>query len=704
MPVDRGTSAGGRKPAFPERWFRAVRDVLLRLVDSGIPTAIQAGDSDSLRRARTVLSFALVLVVLGIESLAFFSWALSPSAALPVGVSLLGGLLLTLAIPWSLRRWGSIEVASNLLLAGSYVVIVTSLAIVGGIRAPLLHWTGLLPMLAVLMGTRRSAWTWTLISFATLGAFVCAENLGWRFPDELGLARLEGSRLWVQRLVDVGSWITLLVAIALLYEARKEEQTRQLADKNVELESEIDQRSRAEERNQYLAHYDDLTALPNRRLFQQQLEAALDDAAASGRMVGVLFLDLDGFKEVNDTHGHAFGDRLLQQVAQRLRGCIRMSDSAARGGPESGAVVSRLGGDEFTVLLTELRSHQEAALVAHRILRTLERSFELGNHEVFISASVGIALDRGGVDRVDDLLRSADLAMYHAKDQGRNNFQFFEESMNADVVRHGTLAAELRRGLDRDEFELEFQPIVDSRTRRITGVEALARWSHPERGGIDATEFIAIAEDSGLVVPLGEWVVHEACRAYAAWCDAGLEVPRLAINVSGAQLRRGRIVESIVDASRKFEIDPSRLEIEVTESAMMLDEEEAGRCLAQLKRMGLHLTLDDFGTGFSSLSYVKRFPVDSLKIDRAFVSEIDTDPEARAISTAIIAMAHELGLRVVGEGVETAVQEQILLEHRCDELQGFRYSRPLCADEMARLISADRRLPIQEPDGGSGSA
>jgi diguanylate cyclase (GGDEF)-like protein len=703
MSRDRSSRTEDRRAPAPIRWFRAVRAALLELVDSGIPDAIQAGDSDVLRRARIILSFALVLVLLGVESLAFFSWALSPAAALPVGVSLLVGLSLTLAIPTALRRSGSLETASNLLIAGSYIVIVTSLVIVGGIRAPLLHWTGLLPMLAVLMGTRRSAVGWTVISFATLGAFVAAENLGWRYPDELGLAQIEGARLWVQRIVDVGSWIAILFAIATLYEARKEEQTRLLAHKNVELESEIDQRSRAEERNQYLAHYDDLTALPNRRLFQQQLENALEGAATLNRMVGVLFLDLDGFKEVNDTHGHALGDRLLQQVAQRLRGCIRMSDSAARGGGETGAVVSRLGGDEFTVLLAELRTHQEAALVAHRILRTLERSFELGEHEVFISASIGIAIDRGGVDRLDDLLRSADLAMYHAKEQGRNNFQFFEESMNADVVRHGTLAAELRRGIDRGEFSLGFQPIVDARTRRITGVEALARWNHPEQGEIAAGEFIEVAEESGLVVPLGDWVVREACRAYVGWRAEGIELPRLAINVSGAQLRRSRIVDSVLEATHKFEIDPACLELEVTEGAMMLDEDEAGRCLAELKRIGLHLALDDFGTGFSSLSYVKRFPVDALKIDRTFVSEIDSDPEARAIATAIIAMAHQLGLRVVGEGVETVIQEQILRAHGCDELQGYRYGRPLPAAAIGALILANRRLPIQGADVSPGS-
>jgi diguanylate cyclase (GGDEF)-like protein len=665
--------------------------LLARIVESGVPDPIQ--DPDSRRRARILLSFTLALILLGFEAVAFFSWALPPDLALGVSACLLAALGLVLAIPAALRR-GSIALGANLMLSGSYLVIIASVLSIGGVRAPVIHWLALLPMLAVLMGARRSAWAWIGVALLTVTGLVLADVLGVRLPDEFGVAEMQGRLLWIQRYVDVGSWLGILFAVSMVYEAQKRRQTHELAEKATQLESEVAQRSRAERRNQYLAYYDDLTTLPNRRLFQARLRTATEAAARSDRQVAVLFLDLDGFKEVNDTHGHGLGDRLLQQVAERLQRCIRASDVAARSRASDPQVVSRLGGDEFTILLTRVRNRTEAALVAERILACLEPPFPIGDHEVFISASIGVALHSGGPGGVDDLLRNADMAMYHAKERGKNNFQFFDDSMNTDLLRYSTLAGELRKALERNELELHFQPIVRAGGPQVpVGVEALARWTHPEEGSIPPSEFISVAEGSGLMVPLGQWIFREACRQYAGWRDAGLAPSRIAVNVSGVQLRGGALAKTVVEAMREFDLPAGCLELEVTEGAMLLDEDEASRCLEDLKRLGVRVALDDFGTGYSSLSYVKRFPVDSLKIDRSFVRDLATDSEAQAIVTAIIAMAHRLGLEVVGEGVESGAQEAFLCQHGCDELQGYRFGKPMTAAAMTRLLAQHRPSP-----------
>jgi diguanylate cyclase (GGDEF)-like protein len=658
-------------------------------VDSGIPPSVE--DPESLRRARIILSFTLVLIVLGVEAVVFFSWALPTHLAQPVAVSLIAGLMLTLAIPTVFRRRGSLSLGANLVIAGSYVVITTSFVMLGGIRAPLLHWLALLPLLAALMGARASAWGWAGVGFATVGVFTLLDIGGHEFPDQLGLATLQGATLWAQRFVDVGSWIAVLLTVALLYEVHRKQQTRQLAEQNAQLESEVEQRGRAEERTHYLAYFDELTTLPNKRLFEHYLQAALDHAPRIEKMVAVLFLDLDGFKQVNDSHGHALGDSLLQQVALRLKSCVRMSDVATRGRVEEPGVVSRLAGDEFTILLTCIRDHGEAGIVSQRILDCMEAPFLLGDHEIFITASIGIALFPSAGEGLEDMLRSADLAMYHAKERGKNTYQFFEESMNLDIVRHSTVAADLRKGLDRGEYELHFQPIVAARSHDVVGLEALTRWNHPDRGSVPAREFIEVAEKSGLILPLGDWILHEACRQYAEWQSAGIAPARIAINVSGPQLRRGTFLKTALDALRDFAIDPSCLELEVTEGAMLVDEAEASRCLAELKDLGVRVALDDFGTGYSSLSYVKRFPVDSLKIDRSFVHNIETMTEAQAISTAIIAMAHQLGLEVVAEGVERQAQEEFLREHDCDQLQGYLFGKPVDAAATTELLRHARR-------------
>ena len=661
------------------------RALYLQIVDSGIPDEIRSGDPDGHRRARIILGFTLALILLGFETAAFFSWVLPLHAATRISVSLAVGLSLTLLIPSTFRRGGSLTAGANLVIGASYLVILATFTVLGGIRAPVLHWCALLPMLAALMGTPRSAWAWAGIGLLTLGFFTAADVIGWPFENYLDLFTAPASVLRIQRFVDVGSWLGILLAVALLYESHTKQQTRALATKNAELESQSAKRERVERRNLYLAYYDELTSLPNRRLFKQQLSQAMFSAPRHGRLVAILFLDLDGFKRLNDTHGHAVGDELLQKVAQRLRSCLRLADSVSRG--DETEIVSRLGGDEFTILLGDLRNHREAAIVAERILRGLQQPIMLRNHEVFISGSIGIALYPGAAEDIDELMRNADLAMYHAKDSGRNNYQFFDPSMNADVTRRSALANELRRALEQDEFELYFQPIVEAETHRISGVEALIRWNNPERGVVLPNEFIEIAEESGTIIRLGDWVIEQACQHYAKWHAAGIAPERVAINVSALQFKRGRIVRTVIEAVRRAGLDPGCLELEITENAMMLDEDETARSLAELKAFGVHIALDDFGTGYSSLSYVKRFPVDSLKIDRSFVGEIECDPEAQAIATAIIAMAHRLALKVVGEGVESEAQERFLRDHGCDELQGYRYGRPVPADEISRVLA-----------------
>jgi diguanylate cyclase (GGDEF)-like protein len=663
----------------------SVKDLYLRLVDSGIPLEMQTGDPDVLRRARIILGFTVVLILLGLESAVFFNWALPGQVGTRVSIALLVALTLTLLIPTAFRRYGSLELGALLVNAASYLVITTTFTVTGGIQSQVLHWLGVLPMLSALMGARRMAWGWAAISLSTLGVFVALGATGVEVSNYLDITS-QPLVMWVQRIIDVGSWVAILLTVALLYEGHTQLQTDVMAAKNVELEQEIAQRNRAEAQTQYLAYYDDLTGLPNRRLFKEQLERAVHLAESRGWIVGVLFMDLDGFKSVNDTYGHALGDELLQAVGERLRACVRASDSVSRDRREQVPIVSRRGGDEFTILLIGLQNHLEAAIVAQRVIDRIEEPIRLGSNEVFISASIGIALYPGTASNEEELLRNADLAMYSAKEYGKHTFKFFEASMNEDIARRTRVTNELRQAVAEGGFMLQYQPIVEASTGRIAGVEALVRWLHPQRGLLGPMEFIDIAEESGLIHDIGEWVLIEACGQYREWCREGIAPDRVAVNVSGVQFRRSQLLGAVDGAIRATGMDPHCLEIEITESAMMVDEVEASHCLETLHELGIRIALDDFGTGYSSLSYVKRFPVDSLKIDRSFVSAVESDSETQAISTAIIAMGHQLGLKVVAEGVETEAQQAFLCEQGCDELQGFLISRPLDVKDIEHRL------------------
>jgi predicted signal transduction protein with EAL and GGDEF domain len=371
---------------------------------------------------------------------------------------------------------------------------------------------------------------------------------------------------------------------------------------------------------------------------------------------------------------------------------LRNADSVFRGAAEeeeaSDAFVSRLGGDEFTVLLVKLRNENESAIVARRILATLEEPFTLDGQQVYISASIGIALYPQDVEDVGSLLKNADLAMYSAKDRGKNNYQFFRESMNSEIVHRTTVAAELRDARNRREFEVYYQPIVHARSHEIVGLEALIRWNHPTRGLVLPGEFIEIAENSGLIVSISDQIVAESCEQVRRWREAGLPPVRLAVNISGVQLRAGDYSARLSRILSETGLPADSLELEITENAVMEDEAEAGRSLDELKALGLRISLDDFGTGYSSLSYLQRYPVDCLKVDYSFVRNVASDPEAQAITTAIVAMAHGLELEVVAEGVETEAQELFLQGLGCDFLQGFRFSTPRPADEIDELLAS----------------
>jgi diguanylate cyclase (GGDEF)-like protein len=455
--------------------------------------------------------------------------------------------------------------------------------------------------------------------------------------------------------------------------------------------------ARTLEENRVLARYDSLTNLPNRHLFKDRLEQALLAARRRNRLVATCFLDLDGFKRVNDTFGHSLGDVLLCEVSKRLVGRVRLTDSLAR--PESGeadAAISRLGGDEFTFLLTDIADAQDAARVAGRILEAFEKPFLIDEHEVFTTASIGIAVYPFDGTDSETLLRNADTAMYSAKERGRNNFQFYAKSMNALALRKLDLESRLRGALERDELSLHYQPVRDTETGRLTGAEALLRWQDAEMGAMSPAEFIPIAEETSLIGPIGEWVLRTACAQSRAWQTAGFRPIRLSVNLSGHQIRQPNLIETVAQCLADSGLDAGWLELEITESTIMQDDEVTTTTFRKLHEMGIGLALDDFGTGYSSLSYLRRFPLDRVKIDRSFVREVTTSSDDAALAAAIIAMVHSLGLGVVAEGVETLEQAEFLRERSCDELQGFLFSPAVPPDDFTRFLDCG------EDDAGDG--
>ena len=447
------------------------------------------------------------------------------------------------------------------------------------------------------------------------------------------------------------------------------------------------ERKQAEDKIRFLAYYDGLSRLPNRLLFTEKLGLALEGARRQGQTLAVLFLDIDRFKRINDTLGHTLGDRLLQGVAERLKKCLRSSDTVARGDPAAaGETVARLGGDEFIVSLTEIARGEDAARVARRILDSLQEPFRLDEHEVAITGSIGISVFPNDGGDVETLLKNADTAMYHAKDAGRNCFQFYSTAMNAAAVERLTLENSLRKALERGEFLLHFQPLVDLDAGTIMGAEALIRWRHPQLGLVPPMDFIPLAEETGLILPIGEWVLRNASAQCKAWQEGGHGDLIMSVNLSGRQFRQQQLVHTVDEALKAARLDPRHLELEITESILMRSVEETLDALNQLKSMGLRISVDDFGTGYSSLNYLTRYPIDTLKIDQSFIREISRDQGKAAITAAIISMARGLRLAVIAEGVETQEQLVFLRQRGCRLMQGYLFGRPVPVDQFERLL------------------
>jgi len=449
----------------------------------------------------------------------------------------------------------------------------------------------------------------------------------------------------------------------------------------------ITERKQIEEQISFLAYYDGLTRLPNRVLFMERLNQALSTAGRQGRTLAMLFLDLDRFKRINDTLGHSVGDRLLQAVSDRLKKCLRSTDTIARGDPlASSDTVARLGGDEFIVTITDIARGEDAAKIARRVLDSMNEPFKLEDHEVFITGSIGISLFPHDGKDADTLLKNADSAMYHAKDAGRGTYQFYNASMNAAALQRLEMENNLRRALERQEFLLHFQPQIDVATGRIIGAEALVRWRHPEHGMVSPAEFIPLAEETGLIMPIGEWVLRAACAQGRAWREQGLGEMIVAVNLSGRLFRQQSLVHRVDEIVKATGFDPRCLELEITESVLVQNVEDTISALRRLKEMGLRVSVDDFGTGYSSLTYLKRFPIDTLKIDQSFTRGIATDPGDAAITAAIIAMAEGLKMAVIAEGVETPEQRDCLRQRGCRLMQGYLFSRPVPAEQFEVLL------------------
>jgi diguanylate cyclase (GGDEF)-like protein/PAS domain S-box-containing protein len=459
------------------------------------------------------------------------------------------------------------------------------------------------------------------------------------------------------------------------------------------------ERRQAEARVRYLAYYDGLTGLPNRQMFSEQVPRALRQARRTNRPMALLFLDLDNFKSINDSLGHGSGDEVLRQVADRLSTCVRSGDLISRPGKAGPKLdVFRFGGDEFTLLLVDLQHEHEASLVARRIMSSLAEPYVVQGCELFGSVSIGIAVFPSDGDDTKTLLRNADSAMYHAKLKGKNTFEFYTESLTQTSVERMNMEAKLRRAIEHGEFHLSFQPKIEAQSGRLAGAEALLRWNTAGLGPVSPGKFIPLAEETGLIVPLGDWVLKEACRQMQAWEAVGLPPVTVAVNVSARQFQRCDLYKSVTELLDETGLRPECLELEITESTIMADVPRAKVILRKLSEMGIRLSIDDFGTGYSSLAQLRWLPLDALKIDQSFVKGLSENQDDPALTVAIIAMAHSLGIRAIAEGVETEAQLAFLQRHGCDEAQGYLFSPAVPAPEFVQFLDnagAAMWLPLQ---------
>lgn len=442
------------------------------------------------------------------------------------------------------------------------------------------------------------------------------------------------------------------------------------------------ERKRSEERLAYLAQYDPLTGLPNRSLFRERLTQGIQLARRRQELMALLFLDLDHFKDINDTLGHDAGDQLLINVAERLKGCIRSEDT-----------VARLGGDEFTIILGRIKQREEAAIVAQKIIDAMSLPITLSNNEVIITTSLGIATYPScGLDP-ETLIKNADTALYSAKAQGRSNYQFYESQMNIAVSERMVMINDLRHAVQRDEFLLYYQPKLCTQRRKVIGMEALLRWQHPESGIMLPMRFVPLLEETGLIIPVGKWVLKTACEQNQEWINLGLDPVPISVNISARQFQQKQLVNTVSQTLKETGLDPRYLELEITESALLDHADNACKTLQALRDLGVQLAIDDFGIGYSSLHYLKQFPIDTLKMDRTFVKGIISDADDAAIVEAIIGLGHSLRLKVVAEGVETEKQLSYLRDRGCDEVQGFFFSSPIPSDDCKQWIIDNKTPP-----------
>jgi diguanylate cyclase (GGDEF)-like protein len=475
---------------------------------------------------------------------------------------------------------------------------------------------------------------------------------------------------------------------------------QELTALNIRLESEVGVRQEAENRISHISYHDSLTDLPNRYLFHDRLNMCIANARRHQRRAAVLLLDIDDFNRVNDTLGHKAGDGMLKEIADRIQHCIRTTDTVSTEillNAET-ITIARLGGDEFTVLLTELKDSQSAVKVAGRIMKTLSEPFFIDDNEVNSSTSIGISVYPSDGETADDLLKNADAAMYYAKNQGKNKFQFYEQAMNEDFRELMSLESELKRAIKKNELLLHYQPRIDLQSGSVMSMEALVRWQKPDQGLVSPGKFIPMAEDTGLIVPMGTWVLRTACMQNKKWQEMGISPLIISVNISVKQFQQEDFLDIVISALNESALAPQFLELEITENLLMQGTEHTIYMLYELRKMGVRLSMDDFGTGYSSFSYLRRFPLDVLKIDKSFIDEIPGKKDTAAIINAIIAMSHSLNLTVVAEGVEKEEQVEFLSRNGCDQIQGYYFSRPLPEDEFEQYVTSSVHLPVQPAD------
>lgn len=463
--------------------------------------------------------------------------------------------------------------------------------------------------------------------------------------------------------------------------AMLQEANTRLVEATLAAQAQTEQIEKVRVELQHLAHHDALTNLPNRVLLRDRLSQAIEAAHRQGRQLGVMFMDIDRFKKINDSLGHAVGDQLLQSVAKRLLASVRVSDT-----------VSRQGGDEFVLLLPLIESPDGAQLSAKKILTALAHPHNIGGHDLHITFSIGIAIYPDDGEDAETLLKHADMAMFYAKESGRNNYKFFMQEMIGRAVELQSIEASLHLALERNEFLLHYQPKINLQSGAIVGVEALIRWQHPQRGLLLPGHFVSIAEDCGLILPIGRWVLREACLQAGAWMNSGLPAIIVAVNTSALEFRSEEFLENVRATLKTTGLAPHLLEIELTESILMRDVESTNAVLHSLSDMGIRLAIDDFGTGYSSLSYLRRFPINTLKIDQCFVNQLNANPDDATIVQAVISLGKSLNQRVIAEGVETQEQYEFLLAENCDEGQGYYFGFPLAPQSLAALLKAGASL------------